>query len=105
MKANLLNDDMSVDSKWLKENINKEICSYIQDCGYLLNNLNDYNENLSDILDKTDMAMLLSNLQIYEVDTGIFIENLSPGFYDLRYYSYNKDDNGSMVNKDYLKIM
>ena len=105
MNANLLDDNLLIRPMWLKPIINTEICKYVQECGYVLNDLNDYNKNLSEIVNTTDMATLLSNLNIYEVNTGVFIEDTSKRTGSLRYYPFDKINDSSLVNGEYLQIV
>lgn len=97
MKANLLNDDLSIKNKWLKNPYNNTILKYVEDYNYFFVNLEEYNNELSYYLKtEKELAYIFYNIRIIETTTGLIIEELFHDLrknpYGLRYYSFLGED-------------
>lgn len=97
MQNNLLDDDMKIRDIWLKEPINSTICRYLESWEYTLENLKEFNDDYEEIKATTDIADIFSSLMITELCFGIIIEDLTPGYYTLGYYSFNGNEDCSIM--------
>lgn len=91
MKANLLNDDLTIKDKWLRNPFNKTICNYIEKYEYFFDHLEDYNSGLSTSLKSMSLlTYFLSNIRITETTFGIIIEELfyTENVYEVHYYPF-----------------
>lgn len=89
MAESLLDENLRVKEKWLREPFNKTICRYLDGYWDLLEDLNQYNDEFDDIQKNTDLVAMFSTLNIAAFKDGIVIEDTTVGYYTLSYYSFD----------------
>lgn len=97
MQDNLLDENMRVREKWLKEPFSSTICRYLETWEYELNNLQEFNDDYDEIIKNTDIEAIFSSLRIIELSYGIMIEDLTPSYYELYYYSFNGEKDCTII--------
>lgn len=97
MEENLLDENMRVYEKWLKEPFSSTICRYLETWDYTLDNLQEFNDDYDEIKRTTDIEAIFSSLKITELLYGIVIEDLTPKYYELYYYSFNGENDCAII--------
>ena len=87
--ANLFDKNGLIKKKWLKEPISKAMCRYLEGYCCYLNGLIDYNNEYEEMRENSDIGDILGSLKIVETTYGIIIEDFTPGYYNLYFYSFD----------------